>query len=361
MLTAYRSTAVPRPLSRVQTIFRLTMSVPLFGRVWTINVEFVYSADHTRRVPRSTVALIAHSFHHLFGTIWVALRHFSDMALFDFYQLAVLYKLRLADAGLLPVHSHPLMSATPPPHSPSPSVEPDLAHLSPSLPTQPAFKTPERKQSRSQPLPDTTPLARGSSVRQRQEGDTDRVEGYKREDYDDYIREDLECRVFVDFEVFMKHVLHVPDDWRTKWAPAIEAVKANRDFTKHLNEYRKHCNTSSAQESSFYKPLVAIANTILGVLSQSKFNGISSGIPQYYRVNDPKKLRGGVINKAGLSPDLVALHEDCKPSREGSLHWANPLHILEVKPSGGALCEGKGMPRLVVDGKRATSPLCGRL
>jgi len=30
------------------------MSVPLFGRVWKINVEFVYPVDHTRRVPRST-------------------------------------------------------------------------------------------------------------------------------------------------------------------------------------------------------------------------------------------------------------------------------------------------------------------
>jgi len=283
------------------------------------------------------------------------------MALFDFYQLAVLHKLRLADAGFLPVHSHPLMSVTPPPHSPSPSVEPDQVQLSPPLPTQPVFKTPERKQSRSQPLPDITPLSRGSSVRQRQEGDTDRVEGYRREDYDDYIREDLECRVFVDFKVFMKHVLHVPDDWRAQWESAIKTVRADADFVKHLKEYRKHCNNSSAQESSFYKPLVAIANTILGVLSRSAFDGISSGIPQYYRVNDPKKLRGGVINKAGLSPDLVALHEDCKPSGEGSLHWANPLHILEVKPSGGALCEGKGMPRLVVDGKRATRSFCGRL
>ncbi|KAF9641844.1 hypothetical protein BDM02DRAFT_3273673, partial [Thelephora ganbajun] len=128
------------------------------------------------------------------------------MALVDFYQLAVLYKLRRPDSGFLPIRSRPLpMSATIPPPSPSPSVDPDQVHLSPSPSMQTEFKTPERKRGAGHPVPDITPLSLGSSIRQRQEGDTDRVEGYKRDDYDDYIREDLKSRVFVDLEVFMKN------------------------------------------------------------------------------------------------------------------------------------------------------------
>ena len=273
------------------------------------------------------------------------------MALFDFYQLTVLYKMRRGDAGFLPTHPHFLMSTTPP-LSPSPSVDPDEARLSLPPSVQP-FQTPQRKPSASRPIPDITPLSNGSSIRQRQEGDTDRVERYKREDYDDYIREDLRSRVFVDFEVFMKHVLHVPDDWETQWEPAIKAVKADPVFNHHHKEYRQHCDNSGTQEVTFYEPLTKTANAILDVLSRSNFDGISSGVPQCYRVNDPKKLRGGVINRVNLSPDLVVLHEDCESSEAESLHWANPLHILEVKPFDGALCDGTTIPRLVVNGKCA--------
>ena len=275
------------------------------------------------------------------------------MALVDFYGLAALYNIRRADADCLSIPSHPTMSSSTPPRSPSPSVEPDEARLSPII--QPEFKTPERKQNPSRPVPDLTPLSLGSSMRQRQEGDTDRVEKFNREDYDDYIREDLRSRVFVDFEVFMKSVLHVPDDWKTAWGPAIEAVKADPDFKKHYEEYCKQCNKFGSREGPFYAPLMNTANAVLGVLSRSMFDGISPNIPQYYRVNDPKKLRGGVFNKFNLSPDLVLLHSECQPSEEEDLHWANPLHILEVKPYDNALCDGTSMPRLVIDGKCATS------
>jgi len=273
------------------------------------------------------------------------------MALVDFYALVALHNMRRADAGCLSIPSHLLMSSSTPPRSPSPSVEPDEARLSPTI--QSEFKTPERKRGPSRPVPDLTPLSLGSSMRQRQEGDTDRVEKFNREDYDDYIREDLRSRVFVDFEVFMKYVLHVPDDWKTAWGPAIEAIKADPDFKGHHEEYCKQCNKYGSQEESFYAPLVNTANAVLDVLSRSTFDGISPKIPQYYHVNDPKKLRGGVFNKFNLSPDLVLLHDECQPSEKEDLHWANPLHILEVKPYDNALCDGTRLPRLVIDGQCA--------
>jgi len=276
------------------------------------------------------------------------------MALVDFYQLSVLYKLRRKDADFTPVRSHCLpMSTTTPPPSPSPPVEPVQVPLSPPPSVLPEFKTPGRKHGPSRPVPNTTPLSRGSSMCQRQESNTDRVEGYGREDYEDYIREDLRGRVFVDFEVFMKSVLHVPGDWETRWAPAIEAVKANDEFKKHHKEYTDCCASSGSLERPFYDPLVNTANAVLNVLSQTRFDDIPSKVAQYYHVNDPKRIRGGVINKANLSPDLVVLHDGCRPSAgEEGLHWANPLHILEVKPHGSTLCDGTNIPRLVIDGKR---------
>jgi len=347
---------IPQPFSRDR--FALGASFPLFGRVCAMNVEFIQFVDHTRHVPRLIVAPNGLTRFAIFSIhlFCVALVNCSDMALVDFYQLSVLYKLRRPNADFTPVRSHCLpMSASTPPPSPSPPVEPDQVH--PSLPPSvlPEFKTPERRCSGSRPMPNITPLSRGSSMCQKQEGDTDRIEGYGREDYEEYIREDLQSRIFVDFEVFMKSVLHAPDDWRTRWGPTIEAVKTDKTFKKHHKKYIECCARSGSPEKTFYGPLMNTANAVLNVLSGSGLDGISSKDSQYYHINDPKRLRGGVINKANLSPDLVVLHTDCRLSAgEGGLHWANPLHILEVKPHGSALCDGNNMPRLVVDGKHAT-------
>jgi hypothetical protein len=200
----------------------------------------------------------------------------------------------------------------------------------------------------------------------RQEGDTDRVEGYKRNDYDSYISEDLKNRVFVDFETFLQAALHVPRDWRTLWGPAIEAVKANEEFRKGKTEYCERCDKGGFTEKPFYKPLMETANAVLDVVSASEFDGIS-GTPQYYHVNDRGKLQGGVINNSDLSPDLVVLHKRCQATEERQttgelrppkeIHWANALHVLEVKSHNTAICDGKRIPRLIIDSKHVSSSL----
>jgi hypothetical protein len=259
-------------------------------------------------------------------------------------------------------------------------------------PNQLPFKTPQRASHLSLGGPQSTPGSRGSAAVKNLEGDTGRVEGYDRGDYDDYITEDLESRVFVDFEVFLHSALHVPRDWETKWGPAIEAVKADEGFIGHHKAYRKLCEASTTLEKLYYEPLVASADAILRVVSPSKFDGIS-GTPQYYRVSRNDKLRGGVMNKAHLSPDLVVLHNDCqlprsskkgepgdskpedsravdseavdntsedsKPEAKESvvspLNWANALHALEVKAYDTAICDGGCIPRLIVNGKHVPS------
>ena len=280
------------------------------------------------------------------------------MALVDFYQLAALHKLGCTDAGFPSIRSHRLcMSGVPPPPSPSPSAESDEARSSLPPSVQPQLKTPERKPNAARPVPETTPLSRGSSIRQRQDGDTDRVDGYDREDYEEYVREDLKSRVFVDFEVFMRSVLHVPKDWETEWKSIIEAVEADPEFHKHHKEYFERCDSAETREELFYKPLAKMANAVLDVWSQSELTRTDSGIPQAYHVNSPGKLQGGIFNKANLSPDLVVLHKAYN-TKSSSLHWANALHVLEVKPYGNAVCDGGDMPRLIVDGEQATSSFC---
>ena len=200
--------------------------------------------------------------------------------------------------------------------------------------------------------PNVTFNTSGTAAREEQAGDAGRDEGYNRGDYDQYIREDLHSRVFVDFEAFIKSALHVPHDWKTAWGPAIEAVKEDQNFKRNHEKYRQECDGTGSHELTFLDPFVGTANAVLDILYKSKFDRIS-GTPKYYRVNDPKRIYGGVTSKFNLSPDLVVLREDCEPPEAKNLHWANPLHVLEFKPYDGAICDGTKLPRLLVDGKPA--------
>ena len=323
--------------------------ISLFAHVWTWNEGQLIRIDFSIAHDVSHGCCGASHLNAFSRLIWVAFRHCLSMALVDFCQLVDLYKLHHPDVCFLPIPSHPLfMSISPPP----PSVEPNGAPL-PHPPTQVYPETPRKDRSAAyHSRIQSTPQNPGSGSRMKQEGNTDRKERYAREEYEEYIREDLSSRVFVDFEVFMKSVLHVPADWKTRWRVDIEKVKADPKFREHHGEYCRWCNQNGTREESFYAPLVKIAGAVLEVASQSDELKIAPGNPQHYVVNDPKKLRGGVINRVGLSPDIVVLHDSCEPSEGQRLHWANALHILEVKPYDNALCEGWSVPRLVVDGKR---------
>ena len=206
----------------------------------------------------------------------------------------------------------------------------------------------------------SAPSDRGSSARETLKEDTVQdVRYYDSQDYDHYIRKELYNRVFVDFEVFMKSVLHVPHDWKDAWGPAITAVKTNEIFTKFHTQYCQKCEQPGLPEESFYTPFVDTMSAVLDVLSQSQFGGISTATLRCYPVNDPKVLSGGVISRRSLSFDSVAPHHDCRPPKENKLHWTNPLHIIEVRPYNSAIFDGKNIPRLVVDGEPATNLFCG--
>ena len=191
---------------------------------------------------------------------------------------------------------------------------------------------------------------------QSQEGDADRADKHDYGYYEDHIRRDLDCRVFVDFEVFMKRVLHVPDDWRTRWGPAIDAVKADAKFNKQHERYCALCEEGGTLEKELSADLTETANAVLEVLSRSDFKGIPLEERQHYRVSDSTHLEGGVMEKENLSPDLILLNEDRSvpcPKKTKSARRVNPLHTLDVNPRGNALCDGRNIPRFAVDGKCA--------
>ena len=128
----------------------------------------------------------------------------------------------------------------------------------------------------SAPVDSITPTNDGSATRKREEDETDQASNESRsDDYSEYIREDLYSRVFVDFEVFTKSVLHIPSDWKTLWQRAIEAVKENKKFKESLETYREECDKCDLRKKSFFEPLMHAVNTVLDVMSAPELDTIS--------------------------------------------------------------------------------------
>ena len=286
------------------------------------------------------------------------------MALIDFYQLAVLHKLSHCDVGILSDRSHPPpMPGATPSNSRSPPNRPDRTALSTSLSTRLVPGKSEHKRGATR---DSTPFSVGTSILQKLNPDADRAQKYASAKCEQYIAQDFERhRVFVDMEVFMKSVLHVPKDWRELWGQTIKDIKKDEVFSLAYACYSDQCNTPGTHESRFYKPLVEMANAILDFSAEpSSDDSVKPTTPQRYLRNDPQRVLRGVMND--LSPDIVAVHKDFLPHilprerderrlRLSSLTWAQPLQILEVKPWDNALIDGLCMPRLKVDGEHTTT------
>ena len=284
------------------------------------------------------------------------------MALVDFYQLAVLYKLSHRDAGVLTNHSNPPpMSSATLSSSHSSAVEPSKADSLPPPSTHSGLVTPKRKRDATHPGPNSTPVSVGTSILQKLSPDADETQKYDSAKYEEYIVQDFERhRVFVDIDVFMKHVLHVPKNWKQLWGPTIRAIKRNGVFSAAHWDYSRQCGTQGVQEWRFYKPLVDMGNTILDLAESSSNNSVKPETSQRYLRNDPRKVLCGVMTE--LSPDVVAVHDGFLPHirseerdegclKTSNLTWAQPLQALEVKPWDSALVDGSCMPRLKVNGE----------
>ena len=116
----------------------------------------------------------------------------------------------------------------------------------------------------------SSPNSHRSSACETPEDDADQeVIYYHRQDYNGYIRRELYNRVFVDFEVFMKSVLHTPDDWKDIWGLTIAVVKMNGNSMNCHTQYCQKCDQPSLHEKSFYTLFVDTMSAILDALSGS--------------------------------------------------------------------------------------------
>jgi len=281
------------------------------------------------------------------------------MALVDFYQLAVLHKLFRCNAGNPTHRSHTgTMPATAHTSSPSPSVKQDQPATRFPLPTKPEPKTPKRNRNATQADLRMTPMALGTPAMRQLMHPMVQPPKLKSSKYEEYIVQDFERhRVFVDIDVFMKNVLHVPDNWKELWKKTIEDIKRDQAFMNPHLYYCAECAIPGGQEMRFYEHLVDMSNAILDL---STDESVRPRTPQRYLRNDPKTISCGIITE--LSPDIVAIHKDflANGGSGSNLSWAQPLQVMEVKPRDGALVDGSCMPRLKVNGERATTSIAMR-
>ena len=288
------------------------------------------------------------------------------MALVDFHQLAILYKLGCEDAGVL----------SNPPNPPQMYMNTRSKSRSKANGSSSKFVVPTRSSAPKTPKPkplvvasiqasaSSTPMAHGCSTVSKLELDPDQPRALNSAKYEEFLTQDFERhRVFVDIDVFMERVLHVPSNWKEEWGSTIEAVKGDQLFNAAFQDYSKMCQ-DGVLEVKYYQPLVKIANAVFKV-TESSPNKSSKPVTQLqYFTNDPKRIDGGVI-AYGQSPDIVAVHKNFLPRMHPEevengcldrtrLTWTQPLQLLEVKPLNGALVDGSYMPRLLVNGECTT-------
>lgn len=168
-------------------------------------------------------------------------------------------------------------------------------------------------------------------------------------------------RVFVDIEVFMKRVLHVPDNWRQLWGDTIRGIKLDTAFSAAQWEY-----THPAPRTTPHKPLVDMGNTILRISRTSSDNLASSqtrqGPPRKGQSGVPGGTKNAVTPHTNDSHPQVGSEERDKRRLGGSnLPWAKPLLTLRIEPLDDALVDGSRMPRLMANGKHTTNPNNKRL
>ena len=220
--------------------------------------------------------------------------------------------------------------------------------------------------TRSEALPERP------SASHEQDLDTDYVEEYDDDGHEPepyILRHFKRHRVFVGVEDFMKNVLHVPDDWKTRWGPTIEQVKANKLFQLHHGSYSNRCDISSSEEEPFYELLIGMLNVILHVTRKSPLGSIKPKTPQCHTTNDSKGVLYRALKEGNLSQDIGVVHKHLPhhpkqnrlykrrlfPSKSNQTR-AQPVQVLEVKRFHGGLIDGSCIPRLRGNGGHAKLP-----
>jgi len=107
-------------------------------------------------------------------------------------------------------------------------------------------------------------------------------------DDEDILREFEYHRVSVDIDVFMEHVLHVPENWRELWRRTIVRIKHDETSLISCWDHRRECEIQGAEESKFYRPLVDMANAVLDFLAKDSLDeSVKLRTPQRYLTSFP--------------------------------------------------------------------------
>jgi len=185
-----------------------------------------------------------------------------------------------------------------------------------------------RRRGATQSAPNPTPMTRGASILHRLRHATEQPPEHD----DEYSLREFECsRVFVDVDVFMKHILHVPENWRKLWGRTIMRIKRDGAFSISYWDYRHECEIQGVEESRLYRPLVDMANAVLDSLTKDSLDeSVKLRTPQRYLRNNPKKVHPKGSNLTRAEPP-------------------------QVESSDDALDDGSWIPRLKVNGERATT------
>ncbi|KAG7444798.1 uncharacterized protein BT62DRAFT_933850 [Guyanagaster necrorhizus] len=179
---------------------------------------------------------------------------------------------------------------------------------------------------------------------------------YERKDYDNFIREDLESRVFIPSDDFLRVILHLPRDWRqdSTISALIKKVKADEQWKALWDDYKAECKTTD--ETNLYHPHNSLCNRALALIKDGTRSGPDIG---FYR-QDPQPVKGSNVD---LKPDAITLLlslfnssqnniEDIKTGGpKNNIGWPQLLQWLEFKLSFTTLDNGRYATRVLTAGK----------
>ena len=152
--------------------------------------------------------------------------------------------------------------------------------------------TPQNKRGATHSVPRSTPTSAGMFILPKLRPDPYESSEYDHDSDERCISRDLEnYRVFVDMDVFMKHVLHIPENWEELWAGTIGRIKQDPVFSLAIWEHTRWCGAQGIREDIFYKPLVDMINAILEICESSSDTKSRNPL---HRPKDAKKALYGM-------------------------------------------------------------------
>ncbi|KAG7444813.1 uncharacterized protein BT62DRAFT_1007838 [Guyanagaster necrorhizus] len=183
---------------------------------------------------------------------------------------------------------------------------------------------------------------------------------YERKDYDNFIREDLELRVFIPSDDFLHVILHLPQDWRqdSTISALINKVKVDEQWKALWNDYKAECRMKD--KTNLYHPHNSLCNRVLALIKDDSCSGPNIG---FYR-QDPQPIKW---SNTDLKPDAITLLlslfsssknniEDIKTeSPKNNIGWPQLLQWLEFKLSFTTLDNGRYATRALTAGKQKGS------